>query len=166
MDLKFKYMKKLITTAAIAILFSVTAFAADGGRKDEKGGTIISYNVLNQFNASFKNAKNATWTVSSNCQKVNFILDGAQVTAFYDMSGEYMGATQDVDFKVVPFYAQEDITAAYSDYRVKEVIKFQYDVTSTNAYAPTYFVDLKKADSEIILKVVNGEKPVLYKTVK
>ncbi len=163
---KIKKMKILIITAVIAILFSVTAFAADGGRKIATGEPTISYTLLNKFAADFKNAKNATWTVTSNCQKVSFTLNGVQLTAFYDLSGEYAGTTQEVDYKTIPFAAQEEIAAAYKGYDVKEVVKFQYDINSTDINAATYFVDLKKAGSEIVVKTATGEKTSLFKTIK
>lgn len=159
-------MKKLMITAVIALLFSVTAFAADGGKKIATGEPTVSYTLLNKFAADFKNAKNATWTVTSNCQKVSFTLNGTQLTAFYDLTGEYLGATQEVDFKTIPFAAQEEIAAAYKGYAVKEVVQFQYDVNSTDISAATYFVDLQKAGSEIVLKAATGEKTALFKTIK
>lgn len=163
---KIKNMKKLLFTAVIATLISVTAFAADGGKKTATGEPTISYTLLNKFAADFKSAKNATWTVTSNCQKVAFTLNGAQLTAFYDLTGEYVGTTQVVDYKTIPFAAQEEIAAAYKGYAVKEVVQFQYDVNNTDLSSATYFVDMKKADSEIVLKAATGEKTTLFKTVK
>lgn len=162
-------MKKLFITAAIATLFSVTAFAADGGKGNitATGEGKISYTALNQFAASFKNAKNASWTITPNCQKVAFTLDGAQMTAFYDLAnGAYLGATEDIDFKAIPFSSQEEITSKYADYSVKEVIKYQTNGTNPEVKPLVYFVDLKKADSEVLVTVTPGEGTSLFKKIK
>jgi hypothetical protein len=162
-------MKKLFITAAIAILFSISAFATDGGKGNiaVTGEGKISYTVLNQFAANFKNAKNASWAVTPNCQKVTFTLDGAQMTAFYDLaSGSYLGTTEDIDFKTIPFSAQEEITSKYAGYGVKEVIKYETDGTNPEVKPLVYFVDLKKADGEVLVTVTPGEGTSLFKKIK
>ena len=159
-------MKKLFITAAIATMFSVTAFAAKTGKTTiTTGEDKISYTVLNQFNNQFKDAKGAAWAVTPNCEKVTFTLEGTQLTAFYDLAGEYLGATEAIGFKNIPFSAQEDITAKYAGYVVKEVIK--YDSNGNPDVSPVaYFVDLQKTGSELLVKVVPGEKIALFKTIK
>lgn len=160
-------MKKLFITAAIATMFSVTAFAANGGGKTTitSGEDKISGSVLNQFSAEFRNAKNAAWTVTSNCEKVTFILDGAKMTAFYDLTGTYLGATQAVEFKAIPSASQDAITEKYKGYAVKEV--FKYENEGVEADSPeAYFVDMKKTDSEVVLKVTADEKVTVFKTIK
>jgi hypothetical protein len=166
MDLKFKTMKKLFITAAIATMFSITAFAADGGKTITTGEENISYAVLNRFNADFSGAKNAAWTVTPNCQKVTFTLEGSQKTAFYDMTGAFLGTTQDVDFKTIPESAQEEVNSKYSGYNINEVIKYQNDGSNPDINPLAYFVDLKKADSEIVVRVTPGEKVYFFKKVK
>jgi len=159
-------MKKLFITAAIATMFSVTAFAAKGGKTTvTTGEDKISYTVLNQFNAEFKGAKDAAWTVTPNCEKVTFTLAGVQTTAFYDLAGEYLGATQTIGFKDIPFSAQEDITAKYAGYAVKEVIKYESN-GNPDVSPVAYFVDVQKAGSELLVKVIPGEKIALFKTIK
>ena len=155
-------MKKLFITAAIATMFSVTAFA----KAPVTGEENISYAVLNHFNADFKNAKMPAWTVPPTCQKVTFILDGAHVTAFYNLSGDYLGTTQDVDFKAIPETAQTEITKKYSGYTVAEVIKYESDGSNPDVSTLAYFVDLKKADSELLVKVIPGESVSFFKKVK
>jgi len=159
-------MKKLFITAATAILFSVSAFAATSSTINITGEENISYTVLNQFNADFKGAKNAAWTVTKTSQKVKFTLDDVQMTAFYSLTGEFLGSTQDVAYKVIPADAQKEIASKYADYAVNEVIKYQNDGSNPDIDALTYFVDLKKAGSEIVVRVTPGESVHFFKTVK
>jgi hypothetical protein len=165
-DLKFKTMKKLFITAVTAIVFSASAFAAKGTTSIITGEENISYAVLNQFQAEFKDAKNADWKVTSNCQKVTFTLDGVKMTAFYSLIGEYLGTTEYVDYKTVPANAQKEIAAKYKDYTVSEVFKYQNDGSNRDIDTLAYFVDLKKADSEIVLRVTPGEGIHFYKSIK
>jgi hypothetical protein len=166
MDLKFKNMKKLFITAAIATMFSVTAFAADGGKKNttEAG---ISRTAVNSFAVTFSEVQDATWSVSANCQKAAFVLNGIATTAFYDLSGEFIGTTNKVDYAIIPFDAKETIAKKYASYEVKEVIKFNYAGSNADINPVVYFIDLKKADvSEVILRIAPGESLAFYKQVK
>ena len=163
-DLKFKTMKKLFITAVTAIMFSVTAFAAEGTKTFITGEENVSYTALNSFKAEYRDAKEPAWTVTSNTQKVTFKLDGVQMTAFYSLGGDYMGTTQDVAYKVIPADAQKTIATKYTGYAVSEVIK--YENIDTDAVPTVYFVDLKKGTSEILLKVSAGEGVSFFKTVK
>jgi len=159
-------MKKLFITAATAILFSVSAFAGTTSATIITGEENVSYAVLNQFNAEFKGAKEAAWTVTSQSQKVSFVLDGVKMTAFYSLSGEFLGTTTAVDYKVIAAADQKEIAAKYADYTVAEVIKYQNDGSNPDIDSLTYFVDLKNVNSELVLRVTPGEGVHFFKKVK
>jgi len=159
-------MKKLFITTAIAAIFSVTAFAGDGGKKPVAGEVAVTYEAVNHFKTDFKKVKNATWTVTANCQKASFDWNGVLMTAFYNLDGQYLGATHNVGYTTVPAGAQQEINAAYTAYAVKNVIQFEYNGENTAIDPLVYFVDLQKADSEIVLKVTPDEKVTFYKQVK
>ena len=159
-------MKKLFITTVTAILLSATVFAGDGGRKVTNGETTVSYEALTHFKADFKKVKNVTWTVTSNCQKATFEWDGVQMTAFYNLSGEYMGVTHNVEYTAIPVNAQKEINASYADYTTRSAIKFEYTGENTTIDPLVYFIDLKKANSEIVLKVTADEKVTFFKQVK
>ncbi len=89
-------MKKLFITTAIAAMFSASVFA-DGTKKATTVN--VSYNVVNQFSANFADARNVTWTVNKDFQKADFILEGVKSTAFYNLQGDFVAVTQDVDAK-------------------------------------------------------------------
>jgi len=159
-------MKKMFITAVTAIVFSASAFAATGTTSIITGEENISYAVLNQFHADFRGAEHADWKVTSNCQKVTFTLDGVKMTAFYSLMGEYLGTTEYVDYKTIPATAQKEIAANYKDYAVSEVFKYQNDGSNRDIDTLAYFVDLKKAGSEIVVRVTPGEGIHFYKTIK
>jgi len=174
-DLKFKTMKKLILAAAFAATFSLSAVAADGGKKFDDDSKNISYYVLNQFNADFRDAESVTWTITPTSQKADFTIDGVKKTAFYNLNGTYLGVTEDILYVKLPTSAQKEIAANYKDYTPGQVIKFVSSDPEPAFYvnlaiqAPEsvdYFVDLKKADSEVIVRVNTQGSVFAFKTIK
>jgi len=162
MDLKFKTMKKLFITAAIATMFSVTAFA-DGGKKAKaEGEKNVSYTALNKFSSEFGNASNVVWTVTPNCQKVEFLTESGKYTAFYDLDGEYLGRTQEISILLLPEANRKEIKAKYSDYTVSHVIQYE----NTSAEPLVYFVDLVKAGKEVVLKAAPNQGLAFFQAIK
>jgi len=157
-------MKKLFITAVTAITLSVTAFAADRVTSVATGEENITYAALSHFNADFRSATNPAWTVTANCQKVVFTLDGAKLTAFYNFEGEYLGSTQDVAYSTIPATAQKKIATDYAGYTPGQVIK--YENFDTDAAEPAYFVELKKDKTTILVKVTPEGYVSFFKKVK
>jgi len=158
-------MKKIFLTIATAALFSVSVFAADGGKKIE--GATVSYSVQQAFSADFANATNTVWTVTKNCQKADFIIDGTKKTAFYNLAGEFLGTTQTTIYKAIPAKSQKMIADTYKGYTAGEVIVYQANEALNNDIEPTsYFVDLKSANHEILVRVANSGNVEFFKQVK
>ena len=170
-DLKFKTMKKLILAATIAATLGLSTSAKAVVKNDDDSKS-ISYVVMNQFDADFSGAKNVTWTLTPTSQKADFILNGEQKTAFYSLTGTFLGVTEQVDYKVIPDAAQKDIAADYQGYTVAQVIKFEASEDNTSSFyramavdAPeqvAYFVDLKKDDGQELLVRVNQRGSVFF----
>jgi hypothetical protein len=156
-------MKKIFLTIATAGLLVTSAYA-DGGKKTDKT-TTVSYTVENQFDSTFGNAKNVVWAVTSNFQKATFTQDDVQMTAFYDLQGNYLGITQDVDYSTLDAKAKATIADKYKGYGVKEVIKFD-NTDAQNFEQTTYFVDLKGAGDEILVRVAPDSNVYFFKEVK
>ena len=153
-------------TAVIATMFSVAAFAADGGKKN-KSEAGVSTTVLNRFAVDFSEVKDAVWTVSSNSQKATFVLNAIEYTAFYDLQGEFLGTTNRVSYDIViPAEAKETVAKKYAGYEVSEVIKFAYAGKDSDVSPIVYFIDLKKGDKEVVLRTSPGEDVAFYKQIK
>lgn len=166
-------MKKLFITASIAAMFTLGAFAKDGGKKDDSKN--VSYFVLNQFSSDFSSAKDVVWTVTPSTQKADFIEDDVKMTAFYSLTGEFLGTTQEVAIKVLPKSAVAEISDTYKGYTVGQVIKFDSSDAESSFYrtlavdqpqATSYFVDLKNADSEVLVRVTEQGSVYFFKQVK
>jgi len=155
-------MKKLFITAAIATMFSVTAFA-DGGKKAKaEGEKNVSYTALNKFSAEYVNASNVVWTVTPNCQKVDFLTENGKFTAFYDLDGEYLGRTQEISVLLLPEANRKEIKTKYADYTVSHVIQYE----NNSAEPVVYFVDLVKGGTEVVLKAVPNQSLAFFQAIK
>ncbi|MDB5031574.1 hypothetical protein [Mucilaginibacter sp.] len=157
-------MKKLFITAAIATMFSLTAFA-DGGKKPstEASEKNVTLAALNQFKSDFKSADNVLWTVTPSCQKVSFVDNNKDYTAFYSLSGDYLGVTQDVAYTTLAASVRTKIAKNYQGYKISDVIKYD----TRNIEEPVvYFVAVKNDASEIVLKVTDDNNISYFKRVK
>lgn len=165
MDLKFKNMKKLLLSAVLATVVGFTALAADGGKKN-KTEAGVSQTALSHFATDFNTVTDVKWSVTANCQKATFLQDGVVTTAFYDLSGQFIGTTNKIDYATLTTDQKEVVAKKYPGYDVVEVIRFNYAGASSDVNPIVYFVDLKKGDSEVILKTAPGEGLSFYKKVK
>jgi len=160
-------MKKIFLTTAIAALFTANVFAFNGTAKiEDEGSANVSYAVVNKFKADFSGAKNVTWTVTSNTQKAEFMVDDVKMTAFYDLRGEFLGVTQYVDYKSIPAKAKEQIASKYKGYDVKSVIKFDTNSSDPNIESTVYFVDLKNTAEELLVRVTPSANVYYFQQVK
>jgi len=158
-------MKKIFLTIATAALFSVNVFAGDGGKKVDGGSA--SYAVQQAFASDFANATNTVWTVTKNCQKVDFLIDGVKKTAFYTLAGDFLGTTQTISYKAIPAKSQKMIADSYKGYTADNVIVYQANEALNSDIEPTsYFVDLKNDKHEILVRVANSGNVVFFKQVK
>lgn len=164
-DLKFKTMKKIFITAAIAALFATNVFA-DGNNK--KAHTVtVSYTVVNKFTVDFPGAQDITWNVSNNYQRADFVLEGVQTSAFYNLQGEFVAVTEDVTAKAVPAATLKEINKDYNGYAVDHVIVLQNNTElNPDAEATVYFADLKKGEKELLVRITPDAHVELYKEVK
>jgi len=171
-------MKKVFITAILVSGLSFGVFAADGGKKgDNTNSAAVSYTALNQFGIDYKDAKNVSWKVDGNCQKAEFLLNNVKVTAFYSLTGEFLGLTQAVAYDKIPAAAQKQIGTDYKGYTVGEVIQLEPKQTTemNDGYTTTtsfkddsvvYFVDLKNAKEEILVRVTTAADVYFFKQVK
>src|SRR6202012_3528684 len=158
-------MKKIFITIATIGLLGTSAFAKVEGKKAEKTVS-VAYSVRNEFDATFDDAKNVSWTITNNTQKATFIQDNVKKTAFYNLQGEYLGVTQDVAYNTISNKAQKTIADKYVGYQVGEVIKLETGDSNTNFDQTVYFVDLKNKAEEILVRVTPSNDVFFFQEVK
>lgn len=160
-------MKRIFLTIATAALLSVNVFAADGGKKANEASASVSYAAQQEFVSDFAAAKDINWTVTKNCQKVDFTIDGAKKTAFYSLSGDFLGTTQVIAYNAIPAKTQKLIEANYKGYAAGEVIVYQANEAINADIEPTsYFVDLKNDTHELLVRVTSEGNVEFFKQVK
>jgi len=160
-------MKRIFLTIATAALLSVNVFAADGGKKANDASANVSYAAQQQFITDFTTAKEINWTITKNCQKVDFTIDGAKKTAFYSLSGDFLGTTQVIAYNAIPAKTQKLVADNYKGYVAGEVIVYQANEALNADIEPTtYFVDLKSNSHELLVRVTGEGNVEFFKQVK
>ena len=125
-------------------------------------GNEVSYQAKEQFYRDFANMTATKWERTTNYDKAIFTKDGKVMTAYYDSDAKLVGSVSDKTFADLPVKAQKLIDSKYQGYSKESVILFddnernETDMILYNQQfedADNYFVELKKANKEIILKV-------------
>ncbi|OJW18446.1 hypothetical protein [Mucilaginibacter sp. 44-25] len=156
-------MKKLFITTAIAALLSVNVFAGDKIVKAEGGNDNVPSYVVSQFQNDFIGAENVTWKVTRDFRKATFTVDGVQKSAFYNLRGEFMGLTENVQYRALPVAAQKTIAAKFQGYFANEIIKLENE---NNVEPTVYFVDLKNDKEEVLVRVTPTGSVYPFQKVK
>jgi len=168
MDLKFnKTMKKIFLTFATAALLSVSASAAVVGDNGAKNAASISNNVLHEFSDDFADAQNVVWTRTQNTMRADFIENGQNRSAFYSLSGDFLGTTQVLDYNTIPAATKAKIAEKYKGYTAGDVILYVANATADDSIEPvTYFVALKNQDHSILVRITPEGYVAFFKQVK
>jgi len=115
-----------------------------------------------QFAADFPHAENVSFAKTENYDEVSFISDKKNLTAYYDYRSNLVGTTRNVTFADLPERGQKEILEKYGDYTITGVIKYddnEDNDTDMILYgtsfddADNYFVELKKDDEAIVVKI-------------
>ena len=132
-------MKKIFLTTLIAAMIGSQVFASDVSK--------VSYRVLAAFQAQFADATDVNWTVTEDDTKAKFTIEGEQVEAFFNASGDVIGTSRKTDLKRLPLNAIQKIRKSYAKYKVTETIEFEFNGERK------YFVSLENDADRKILEV-------------
>ncbi len=117
----------------------------------------ISSTAKKQFESEFKNAQNVSWTVKGAYQKASFSIENKRTTAFYDLSGEFMGATQFVNYEDLPIDARKQVETSYKGYVVNDVVQVvSRPLDSDLNDVGTYWIGLVNDKKEVYLKIASA----------
>jgi hypothetical protein len=145
-------MKKLFIAALLTLTVATSAFASD-----EKG---LNANLLQDFEAQFESAENVKWNTSSKYIKASFEVDGKKRDAYYSLDGEFIGSSRKITLEDLPVQAKRTFAKRYSDYTVKEAIKFD------GAEETAFFVSAENEKQSVVLKITSAGVSVFKKTNK
>lgn len=147
-------MKKVFYTALLVMGLSVSTFAAND--YSEKKEAKVASSLQAKFENTYAGATNVTWTVTDKFQKASFNLDGVQMTAFYDLNNDYVATTHATKADKLSAVALERIAKTYKGYEIGKVIA--YDNGSK-----VLFVDLKKGEKEVLVRVMPNNSIYFFK---
>lgn len=144
-------MKKIFLTTLIAAMIGSQVFASDVSK--------VSYRVLAAFQAQFADATDVNWTVTEDYTKAKFTIEGEQVEAFFNASGDVIGTSRKTDLKRLPLNAIQKIRKSYAKYKVTETIEFEFNGERK------YFVSLENdADRKILEVSLYGNVTIFEKS--
>lgn len=135
-------------------------------------GTDVSPDSKNNFNADFGKVTNAVWKRSNTFDEVTFVKEGKKETAYYDSNSKLVGTTSVITFDEVPAKGQQDILKKYKDYTIGEVVFFNDNETNETEMLlfgiqfddeDNYFVELKKTNQKIIVRIDSKGKVFYFK---
>jgi hypothetical protein len=141
-------MKKIMMTLALALTLS-TMYAFTGEEA-------INKQALHAFKTEFIGATDIAWTVSGDFYKVTFTMSEQKLFAYYDKSGELMGATRYISSFQLPLNLQSSLRKSYSNYWISDLFEL------ANHDGTGYYVTLETADVKIILKSTDGSNWSVY----
>lgn len=141
-------MKKLLFSALLAIIVATSSFAS---------GTNVNVSVLNSFKSEFRNAADVTWISKTDFAKATFTIDGVKMEAFYNIQGELIGTSKEINLESLPVNAKRAFAKKYDGYTVTEVISFE------NADGSAYYFSAENDTNSIIFKVDRNDHLTTFK---
>ena len=143
-------MKKIIAILAMTLVVS-TSFA---NTKPET----VSGQALNTFNSEFIGATDPTWAINKDFYQVTFKLDGQQMFAYYNKSGEFLAVSQNISSVQLPNNLKKGLKKVMGDRWITDLFEI------TNNDQTSWYVTIESADEKIVLKSENGGKWKVFQT--
>lgn len=122
----------------------------------------VGYLAQTAFYQDFREATDAHWTPGRTMDRVDFVLNGRNLSAYYDQQANLIGTTSQRAWEDLPDRARKEITKRYPGYTPRDVIFFEdntYNETDMILYdnrfddADNYFVQLSDGARELVLQV-------------
>lgn len=182
------YLLHAQTTAPTAIFIAVDAKAdkdpvqvAKELKKDVKKvlqklrNSEVSEQSKASFASEFGNVPDVQWERTEYFDVATFTKDGQKIKAYFDINGEFVGTVTEKTFDDIPAKAKDYIKKKYPDYTIGDVILYTDNPKSESDMllfgtemesATNYFVELRKDNKRIILKVSPEGDVSFFKELK
>jgi len=149
-------MKKLIYSASLMMLLSVSTLAKADGVKTGEGKTTLTY--LN-IGDELEGAENVIWVKSPKYLRATFVKNGAPMSAFYNWQKELIATTQHVEITKLSATAIKNIIKEFGGYKMGEIIEYKNGET-------LYFINLMSETKDFIIKVDADNEVSVFKNLK
>jgi hypothetical protein len=121
-----------------------------------------NYQTRAAFYSDFGNIPITGWEVSSRYDKISFMKNGVEYTAYYDLSSELVGTISNASVADLPGRAVEYINKKYGGYTIGDVVFFddnELNETDMILYGrqfndeDKYFVELSNDKEKLVMEV-------------
>lgn len=122
----------------------------------------IGFMAREAFYRDFREATDEHWTSGKTMDRVDFVWNGKNLSAYYDQQANLIGTTEQRSWEDLPEKARKDILKKYPGFTAHDVIFFEdntFNETDMILYdnrfddADNYFVQLMNGDREVVLQV-------------
>ena len=145
-------MKPLfILMMTVSSFFTTTSNAAD----------IISPKALKSFETIFATATEAAWTVTDNYYRVEFLLNGQTLNAFYNEEGKLIGVSRNISSLQLPIILQTELKKEFPENWITDL----FEMSTDNGVE--YYLTIEDAYTKTVLKSSTASSSwMLYKKLK
>jgi hypothetical protein len=141
-------MKSLLVILSLSsLMYAKSSFA---------GNTDINPVVTNAFNKTYNNVSDVKWSEANGFYKVEFDYKNQHITDYYNADGDLIASSQEVSSTSLPSSLQVTLKKYLADYWISDLYKI------TNEEGTTYYVSLKSADKQVVLRSVSDKKWVNF----
>ena len=146
---KLFFMKKLLVIfTVLSSFYTANSFAQNKMPKA----------VTQSLQTSFKDVKEANWSVVNNLYKAEFILDGQNITAYLNEEGKLVASARNITALQLPILLQADLKNSYTNYVLTNLL----EVDDENGI--TYYVTAENGTKTLQLKSVGYGVWNMYKS--
>ena len=124
------------------LMLTVSSFFSTAGNAAD----IVSPKALKSFEKTFTNATEVAWTITENYYKVEFLLSGQTINAFYNEEGKLIGVSRNISSLQLPIILQAAIKKEYGNYWITDLFEM------SNDDGAEYYLTIEDADNKTILK--------------
>ena len=142
-------MKLLI----IALSLFTTVLAKTGYANE----TVITPVVLNNFQNSFADANNVSWSEVNGMYKARFYVNKQFITGYYNVDGDLVAMIKNISTSELPKSLQASLRNSIGQFWITDLFEI------INEDGKSYYITLENADSQVVLKSESNKKWSVYK---
>ncbi len=144
-------MKSLLIAMALVLCFmSQTGFTLLPN---------VSPKVLVSFENNFKNVTNLRWSLVGELYKADFVMNGQELSSFYNSEGEAVATARKLNFTQLPISLQVDLQNQYSDAQFSDFFEIN------NEEGTSFYLTAQNKKRKLILAAHPNGQWSIYKAL-
>jgi hypothetical protein len=146
-------MKKRIVLSML-VLGSVCNYSFGYDKKD------ISETIKASFSKEFVNARSVQWENKGELIRADFMIDDQVMDAYFGQDGKLIAVTRNIVSNQLPILLFTTLKKDYDGYWITDLFEISVDGETS------YYISLKNARREMVLRSDAGENWEIYKSKK